>query len=519
MNPDKGSAQASGKPSFMPVTSEQETLRTRNDSYPRSPPSIREIFPGAAFDVDEGGKSPLPPDGSSNGESSRHHRTMSAFRDLDKPVHKRGVSWGNDVAGSDRNLQQPALVETNISFSNLPHFHPQRGGSGRINLEELRNVRPMEPEAEAMLLRALDSRDTLAMDRKAAEGSVFANVPAGNLGALNHPEGDAGSAAGSHQSQASNRDSAGEGTTGEGSIASRPSTVGRGPSVRSGGHRRNETIGDQLGSLAAAMDFVHAQNLDFCQDAGERDENLLPPKFQETHPNGEWPASASAADALQQNANMIYQRHRTATEEQIDEEAGQTAALLSPTISDGDSLEMTASMRWRLLQTATAVTSPKHADGSLEASDPLAEVPEGSEDDDLPTAAAEPTKDKPQSSSSIPVPRQNGTYKLGSSKTKFMSELEEFFAPRRGTIYYFLKRTICFVMLPSLGIAAILFYLGENSPTGRLDLNGSKSGSLINTDGQRVDEKTASASWWLLFIVSLPQTISPCRRSYYLTFH
>jgi hypothetical protein len=267
------------------------------------------------------------------------------------------------------------------------------------------------------------------------------------------------------------------------------------------------------------MDFVHAQNLDFCQDAGERDENLLPPKFQETHPNGEWPASASAADALQQNANMIYQRHRTATEEQIDEEAGQTAALLSPTISDGDSLEMTASMRWRLLQTATAVTSPKHADGSLEASDPLAEVPEGSEDDDLPTAAAEPTKDKPQSSSSIPVPRQNGTYKLGSSKTKFMSELEEFFAPRRGTIYYFLKRTICFVMLPSLGIAAILFYLGENSPTGRLDLNGSKSGSLINTDGQRVDEKTASASWWLLFIVSLPQTISPCRRSYYLTFH
>ena len=245
MNPDKGSAQASGKPSFMPVTSEQETLRTRNDSYPRSPPSIREIFPGAAFDVDEGGKSPLPPDGSSNGESSRHHRTMSAFRDLDKPVHKRGVSWGNDVAGSDRNLQQPALVETNISFSNLPHFHPQRGGSGRINLEELRNVRPMEPEAEAMLLRALDSRDTLAMDRKAAEGSVFANVPAGNLGALNHPEGDAGSAAGSHQSQASNRDSAGEGTTGEGSIASRPSTVGRGPSVRSGGHRRNETIDGQ----------------------------------------------------------------------------------------------------------------------------------------------------------------------------------------------------------------------------------------------------------------------------------
>jgi hypothetical protein len=62
-----------------------------------------------------------------------------------------------------------------------------------------------------------------------------------------------------------------------------------------------------------------------------------------------------------------------------------------------------------------------------------------------------------------------------------------FFRPRREHMLAYLKRILCWVLVPFIGIAAIIFYFAENPPTGK-SVEGQP-----NTD--------PSASWWLLFVV------------------
>ncbi len=69
-----------------------------------------------------------------------------------------------------------------------------------------------------------------------------------------------------------------------------------------------------------------------------------------------------------------------------------------------------------------------------------------------------------------------------------------FFRPRREHMAAYIKRTICYVVLPFVGIAAILFYFAGNPSTGK-------------SIGETSDEK-ASISWWLLFVVRQVTTMS-----------
>lgn len=76
--------------------------------------------------------------------------------------------------------------------------------------------------------------------------------------------------------------------------------------------------------------------------------------------------------------------------------------------------------------------------------------------------------------------------------TKIKSDWDTFsafFTARKHTLYTSLKLVLLSIMLPSLGIAAILFYWSDNPPTGRCPWEGCNP-----------RQEFASVSWWFLFI-------------------
>jgi hypothetical protein len=72
----------------------------------------------------------------------------------------------------------------------------------------------------------------------------------------------------------------------------------------------------------------------------------------------------------------------------------------------------------------------------------------------------------------------------------------DFLKPRKKYIGHYWWIRFKYAILPGLGVAALLFYILDNPPHGR----------LVKVDGKYVDEKfgsvpdTASVSWWFLFI-------------------
>lgn len=69
-----------------------------------------------------------------------------------------------------------------------------------------------------------------------------------------------------------------------------------------------------------------------------------------------------------------------------------------------------------------------------------------------------------------------------------------FFRPRREHIVAYMKRMFLYLIVPFIGVAAILFYFADNIPTGK---------SADGSPGLQ-----ASASWWLLFVVRQVVTFS-----------
>jgi len=59
---------------------------------------------------------------------------------------------------------------------------------------------------------------------------------------------------------------------------------------------------------------------------------------------------------------------------------------------------------------------------------------------------------------------------------------------------------ILFLMLPSVAVAAVLFYFADNYPTGRIDPELSTASFQMNHQGKIIDTGRASLSWWILFI-------------------
>ena len=77
-------------------------------------------------------------------------------------------------------------------------------------------------------------------------------------------------------------------------------------------------------------------------------------------------------------------------------------------------------------------------------------------------------------------------------------DLKDFLGPRMRLLYKYIC-TMLYLLIPLLGVALILFHFFGNPPTGKIDLEASRNGTLVNKEGNEVEPDKASASWWLLF--------------------
>ena len=101
-------------------------------------------------------------------------------------------------------------------------------------------------------------------------------------------------------------------------------------------------------------------------------------------------------------------------------------------------------------------------------------------------------------------------------------ELQDFFEPKKTTIALYFRVAFLYIAAPLIGIAAVLFYVADCPPTGRLVNNGQPdaNGTLLNTEGDVVDPNQASISWWLIFAVRqlVTFTLAKCAEAVFVDF-
>ena len=97
--------------------------------------------------------------------------------------------------------------------------------------------------------------------------------------------------------------------------------------------------------------------------------------------------------------------------------------------------------------------------------------------------------------------------------TGLASDLRTFVSQRTGELRAYFRLLLC-IMIPATGVAAILFYLADNPPTGvfekgvtsvieTIDVNDENTTSTVtidNSQGKAIRPDKASASWWIIFV-------------------
>lgn len=286
--------------------------------------------------------------------------------------------------------------------------------------------------------------------------SIFSNITDDDLHAL-HVNDSASVASGA-------------GGASRGSGNPKPSTP---PRSAQPGHRRKETIGEKLQGLTAAMDAVHLKNLDFLDDDAQ---GLIPTS--DIPQESKQPSSA--AEAFGHNTNLLFKRKS----EKVIAARTDSEPDTTPTVTN----KMTADKRWKMLKNTIALTESGTAAANAAAVADI-EVPEATDDkkDNASHVSGEDDKRKP-----------SRKWKARKAEQIFR-DLQD--TTSHSSAYHLFKISIFFIMLPSAGIAFILFYLADNPPTGVVDLEHYReTGEYLNKNGEPINENTASSSWWLLFL-------------------
>ena len=225
-------------------------------------------------------------------------------------------------------------------------------------------------------------------------------------------------------------------------------------------HRRTMSVEQTLAGLTSAMsaldhDYSHIQTI--------QEENIEP---------------ASAGIQLAENAALLT-RH--------DEE---------------ERPRLTAKDRWNhILEQLPALKEAEErrkSDDTEQDNDNEEEI-----GDDVETGM--PVSQPPSSSSSKRTPKTPHSLRvLKNANDKLKDDWEtwkSFFQPRKEHVWSYIKAVLLYLIVPLTAIAAILYYLVDNPPTGKGVEN----------------EIQASASWWLLYVVrqviTLSMALSACKCS------
>jgi len=269
-------------------------------------------------------------------------------------------------------------------------------------------------------------------------------------------------------------------------------------------HRRQMTVEETLFGLTAALSAVHHAEEKKSSDVGTDEQMMAGHRRTET---------GASTDRMERAANLFFRkmggRHINVP---IDEAKTPDAANGDQTHTHTASTATPATSKWAKLrenviqnEIAQRKKSDDHSNKDpmcIEEVDADIEAGEGSESGGIAkNGTDEPTDDDVQyGSSGHGQDSSNQSKKEKRKKNKLnpfrhlpyadkikkdWDKFGEFLRPRKTTISQYARYVILYIWGPALGVAAILFHLFDNPPTGK---------------GEEADASQASASWWIIFV-------------------
>ena len=411
-----------------------------------------------------------------------------------KARHQRTVSWGRlEERSPSSKPDKPVLRSISDVIQDLKQDQHQQ----RVTMEDVLQHRPVESEAHAELVRQWENRETTNSSTQNVvqltddAAAAFLQLPPAH-----------------EMNQSSRVDDEDE------ELLSAPSRaraysqdIRRSPPPKS--HRRTETMEAKLSDLCTQLNQIHLIH--------PADDNVTP--FQrdriDTLESMQLNTGSSSAEALNQNAGFLYHRNVSKKEEDLpstvmpEENNSIDSSVLSGGAGQDAPSSKSASERWRKVREAhlnhrvldegvsRPTLDPKKTD------EPIPEVDEDEYKSDVETGNV--------------GGRQNGASGRHRFKTKepvLFQEWKEFYSFRQRSFRLAARILFLYMIIPLIGIAAILFYLADNTPTGVLANNGLPiNGTLFvkHSDGS-LEEFTkpdlASASYWILYVVRQILTLS-----------
>jgi hypothetical protein len=412
--------------------------------------------------------------------------------------------------------------------------------SRALNLEDVVQQTPYEAEAETYILKVLEQRDpTYSPHPHPSHHSRYGNSNETNSAVLNNvPEVahnfsmtedyndyDFDDINKEQTSVGSNNQSEISATTSHSRVRKQhqqqqPPT-GRTSHIWDNSHNQNRTVEQTLFGLTSALQAMNTladtpQNPVEAWDAAGKEYNT-----------GHHRRTNSSAEQLAVNASLLFQRKKNdapTPDDNISVVSGDGASEDGSVENRSSSLgsvpaSPNPSGRWTALRSVvsggsrnTAVSSgasrkrsDSNAHDSVSVLTPVVqgEIPEGDEEDGG-LSDGEPNDDA--------LDGDENTSKKPGEKTKskprisFAAHIKEEWDyvnrfqhlrhatrnPLASAIYAYCKVVLLYLIIPCTGVAAILFNLADNPPTG-YNVPASASGAAVHST-------TASASWWLLFL-------------------
>ncbi|GAX10966.1 hypothetical protein FisN_2Lh496 [Fistulifera solaris] len=419
-----------------------------------------------------------------------HHRNVSWSHDLGSnifseaeqsqghraPVRAEDFSLGSYVTSKDHPMHRTHRpTKSIISLSDATAFslltnspHPRR-----VVLDDVLKCNPLETEAETLILRVLEEQENANRDRAETDTSALTTNITDDTNYV--------SPAGRQKSSPEDMDNEGDNDSEfqpfiedkrAGNETPDEMPVPIRPTRRS--HQRQNTIESQLMDLTEVLG-----GLDENRSVSEQD---LKPRS----------ADFSSGATFAENAALIFRNVKS------DRERGDTGSVIND-IEQGKHDTSRHSQQ-----------SGKFAYGAENGNvvdQKLSHVEEGCDEEETGSHQERPTY------LGQPTPKQTGVWNNMSKNArncmdrKHIINFVSFLSSRFNILRYYAKAYIA-IVAPLIGISFILFYLADNSPTGILNYNvtfvfdpETNETTLMNVKGEEFQAQTASASWWLLFIV------------------
>jgi hypothetical protein len=486
--------------------------------------------------------------------------------DIPKPNHQRGVSWDMNVvdknkkpsatipfppvstaSGSSEGLtvgeKIAGLAATQSTNMNLPprprtYSNTSQGSASharklsqeslklnnmkqsmrRFDLDEFLHEAPLELEAETLLLQTLEEREPMRTRSDTNGSSSFESLPVDQgvhafslspmTSYLSGDETDSKLAGGPTQNENSSPASPSpsyytahtQGTA----TPSKRDLLERVTSKRDfdkaqrskQGHRRNMTLEETLFGLTSALSTMNVADNDS-------------PEPIEIGGEGPVRARADTGASMADTMNTLYKRVI------VKNESPKPESVPTDDASHGSSKKSDASANWKFL--GANLKKYKTDEEAQHHEPPIVEDEKNDIDIDESLGGIS-TGDNGNNDNGKSDSKKSKTGKRKSNINPFRSlpyaekireeweVMHDFLRPRQSGIYIYCKYVLLYLMLPGLGIAASLYHLADNPPTGK---------------GKDIHSEYASASFWVIFICIrqvIVATLAKCTEVLFIDF-